>query len=128
MRGQEANILSPVFLFRELQGFCFKTVSTCVFLIIMCLYIKLITETKDERCALNARELKFHTLGKVSCGDLNMAHRVILCCSQKPGFSRSRQTGISFNPVKLQKPQSQLGLCLVEPDCWALLSAVLDQA
>lgn len=125
MRGQEANILSLVLLFRELQGFCFKTVCTCMFLIIMCLHIKLFT--KDERCALNARELKFHTPGEVSCVDMNMAHRVLLCCSQKPGFSTSRQTGISFNPVKLQKTQSQLGLCLVEPYCWALLPAGLDQ-
>lgn len=26
------------------------------------------------------------------------------------------------------KPQSQLGMCTVEPDCWALLPAALDQA
>lgn len=58
---------------------------------------------------------------------MNMAHRVLLCCSQKPGFSTSRQTGISFNPVKLQKTQPQLGLCLVEPYCWALLPAGLNQ-
>lgn len=107
MRPQEANIFSPIF--RELQVFCFETVSICMFLIIMyiCFYIKLTAETKDEPCTLNTSELKFPTLGQVSCVDLNTARRVLLCCRQKHCFSTCRQTGISFNPVKLHGNRHQ---------------------
>lgn len=80
-----------------------------MFLIIMyiSLYIKLIAEAKDEPRTLNASELDFPTLGQIFCVDLNMAPRVLLCCSLKHHFSTCRQTGISFNPVNLHGNRHQ---------------------
>lgn len=100
----------------------------------ICSYIKLTSETKDELHTLDTSELKFPTLAQISCVDLKTACGAFLRCSQKHGFSTRRQTGISFNPVKQhgnrhqQSLTSQLGLCTLEPDCWALLPAALDHA
>lgn len=103
MRPQKESIVSPIVLLEELQGFCLEAISMCMFLIIMyiCLHIKL-AETKDEPCTS-----KVSDLGEVPCMDLNSAHRMLLCCSQKHHFSTCRQTGISFNPVKLHGNRHQ---------------------
>lgn len=92
-------------------AFCFETASICMLLIIIyiCLCIKLIAETKDEPHTLNTSELKFPTVAQISGVDLNTAHRVLLRCSEKHGFSMWRQTEISFNPVKLHGNRCQQG-------------------
>lgn len=58
-------------------------------------------------CTPNTSELKFPTLGQLSCVDLNTVHRVLLCCSQNHHFSTCRPTGISYNPVKLHGNRHQ---------------------